>query len=113
VLVRPYRLRHRNEVQTEAAATDVADRKPGLLATRRIDGDQPPRSRESLGGDIAKGAASTVLNAATGAAGLPGQLMNGAEQTAINMRPAEPALPHDALLLNGGGSFEVFVRSAF
>ena len=82
MLVRPYRLRHRNEVQTEAAATDVADSKPGLLARRRIEGEAT-RSRDNLGGDIAKGAASTVLSAATGGAGLPGQLVNAAGQGVI------------------------------
>ena len=48
------------------------------------------RRRDSLGGEIARGAASTVLSAGTAAAGLPGQLVNSAGQTAINDRPAQP-----------------------
>ena len=107
------RLPDGSEVQFEGVALDMVDRKPGLLATRRIDGDQPPRSRESIGGDIAKGAASTVLNAATGAAGLPGQLMNGAGQTVINQRPADRDGTEDALLLEAGPAFELFVREQF
>jgi len=107
------RLPDGSEVQFEGVAIDVADRKPGLLATRRIDGDQPPRSRESLGGDIARGAASTLLGAATGSAGLAGQLTNSAGQSAINARPEEPVRAEQALLLDAPAALEVFVRREF
>jgi hypothetical protein len=38
---------------------DVADGKPGLLA-RRLNGSSAPSAQPSTGGEIAKGAASTV-----------------------------------------------------
>ena len=106
------RLPDGTEAPLEAAALDAADGKPGVLASRRLGGDAPA-PRDSVGGDIARGAASTVLSAGTAAAGLPGQVVNGAGQTAINTRATEPAAPGDALLLDGRPVMDLFVRQAF
>ena len=68
------RLPDGTEARFEGAALDILDGKPGLVATRRVSGDRAA-SGSSVASDIAKGAASTVLSAATGGAGLPGQLV--------------------------------------
>ena len=106
------RLPDGTEAQVEAVALDATDGKPGVLASRRIQGD-PGESRDSLGGEIARGAASTVLSAGTAAAGLPGQLVNGAGQTAIGARSAQPAVAEDALLLDSRPVVDLFVAQAF
>jgi hypothetical protein len=110
------RLPDGTEAQLEAVALDAIDGKPGVLASRRVDGARGERgnSRDSLGGEIARGAASTMLSAGTSAAGLPGQLANSAGQTAINDRPTLPsATSEDALLLDSKPVVDLFVAQAF
>jgi hypothetical protein len=96
----------------DGLAMDVADGKPGLLASRRMSAERSG-SQPSVGGEIAKGAASTVLGAATGGVGLAGQVANSAGQTAINARSEQPVVTEDALLLHAGAGIEVFVRQGF
>jgi hypothetical protein len=107
------RLPDGQEAQIEAVALDATDGKPGVLASRRIQGDRP-ESSGSLGGEIARGAASTALSAGTASAGLPGQLVNSAGQTAINDRrvPASTT-SEDALLLDSRPIVDLFVAQAF
>ena len=101
------------EAQVEAVALDASDGTPGVLASRRIEAAQP-ESRGSLGGEIDRGAASIALSAGTSAAGLPGQLVNSAGQTAINTRPAQQmATSEDALLLDSKPVAELVVMQAF
>ena len=106
------RLPDGTEAQVEAVALDAIDGKPGVLASRRIGADCP-ENREGVGGEIARGAASTVLSAGASAAGLPGQLVNGAGQTAINTRPEQTAAAEDALLLDSKPLVDLFVEKAF
>jgi len=107
------RLPDGSEVQVDAVALDATDGKPGVLASRRIQGDRP-ESRDSLGGEIARGTASTVLSAGTASVGLPGQLMNSAGQTAINTRAEQPtSASEDALLLDSKPIVDLFVAQAF
>ena len=107
------RLADGTEAQFEAVALDAADGKPGVLASRRIQGErQEPEG--SVGGDIARGAASTVLSAGTAAAGLPGQLVNSAGQMAINTRPGPTGgSSEDALVLDTKPVVDLFVSQAF
>jgi hypothetical protein len=107
------RLPDGTEAQLEAMALDTTDGKPGVLASRRVQGDRQ-ETRESVGGEIARGAASTVLSAGTASAGLPGQLVDSAGQTAINDRrvPAS-ATSEDALLLDSRPIVDLFVAQAF
>jgi serine/threonine-protein kinase len=107
------RLPDGTEAAFEGLAMDVTDGKPGLLASRRVTGGSGTSSRESVGGDIAKGAASTVLGAATGSAGLAGQVANGAGQTALNLHGDAPATSDEVLLLDAGAGIDVFVRQGF
>lgn len=107
------RLPEGSEAQFEGLAMDVTDGKPGLLASRRLSGGSPPTAQQSAGGDIARGTASAVLSAATGGAGLAGQVANNAGQTAINTRPEQPAVAEEALLLDTGAGIDVFIRQAF
>jgi hypothetical protein len=100
------------EAHFEGLAMDVTDGKPGLLA-RRLNGTSAPSPQPSTGGEIARGAASTVLSAATGGAGLAGQVANGAGQTAINTRPDPSPISEDALLLDAGAGLDVFIREPF
>ena len=106
------RLPEGTESAFEGLAMDVIDGKPGLLA-RRLNGSSAPSPQPSTGGEIAKGAASTVLSAATGGAGLAGQVANGAGQTAINTRPDPSPISEDALLLDAGAGLDVFIRQPF
>ena len=107
------RLPDGSEVQFEGVALDAADGKPGVLASRRIGADRQD-NRESLGGEIARGAASTVLSAGTAPAGLPGQLANSAGQTAISARPSTvQTATEDALLLDSRPVVELFVAQGF
>jgi len=106
------RLPDGSEAQFEGVAMDVSDGKPGLLANRRMSAERSD-SRPSIGGEIAKGAASTVLSAATAPAGLPGQVANSAGQTAISTRSQESTTSEDLLLLDAGAGIDVFVRQGF
>jgi predicted Ser/Thr protein kinase len=107
------RLPDGTEAAFEGLAMDVTDGKPGLLASRRVSATSSTSSRENVGGEIAKGAASTVLGAATGSAGLAGQVANSAGQTALNSRGEAPTTSDEALLLDAGAGIDVFVRQGF
>ena len=106
------RLPDGTEARFEGLALDLTDGKPGLLATRRIHIERAA-SETSLASDIGKGSASTVLSAPTAAAGLPGQLVNGLGQSALGQRVLDQRILKDALLLEEGIPFEVFLRQGF
>jgi hypothetical protein len=110
------RLPDGSETPFEAVSLDATDGKPGVLASRRIDGARGDRGegRDSLGGEIARGAASTVLSAGTASVGLPGQLVNSAGQTAISNRPSQATITsEDALLLDSKPVVDLFVVQPF
>ena len=102
----------RNRGTARRSGTAV-DGKPGVLASRRIQGERGDR-QDSLGTEIARGAAATALSAGTAPVGLPGQLVNSAGQTAINDRPMQPAAAsEDALLLDSKPVMDLFVAQPF
>ena len=91
------RLPDGSEAQFEGLAMDVTDGKPGLLASRRLSGSSRPDIQQSAGGDIARGAASTVLSAATG--------KRRARRTGGEQRRADrPQHPTGATRRGGGGA---------
>jgi serine/threonine protein kinase len=101
------------DVRFEGVALDVADEKPGLLASRHMGSASAPR--EGVGGTVARGAASTVLNTATAGGSLGEQLVSGAGQTALNASGPEvsSAGGYEAILLDAGGEMDVFLREGF
>jgi serine/threonine protein kinase len=107
------RLPDGTEARFDGAAMDVVDGKPGLLANRRL--ALGNANQESTGGAIARGAASTVLSAATAGGNVGGQVASGAGQTALssNGALAPSAGGEDAILLDAGGEFDVFLRQSF
>jgi serine/threonine protein kinase len=107
------RLPDGTDVHFEAVALDVADGKPGLLASRRLGSGSAPR--EGVGGTVARGAASTMLSTATAGGSLGEQLASGAGQTALNASgpEASSAGGEEAILLDAGGDMDVFLRQGF
>jgi hypothetical protein len=106
------RLPDGSEAHFDGVAMDVGDGKPGLLANRRLGTGAP--APEGLGGNVARGAASTVLGAATSGAGVGAQMANGAGQTVLSARPETPtSAGENAILLDQGAGIDVFVRQAF
>jgi len=106
------RLPDGTEAHFDGVAMDVADGKPGLAASRRL--GSGGSSQESVGSTVARGAASTVLDAATLGAGVGGQLAGGAGQTVLNARPnVSTSGGEDAILLDSGAGIDVFLRQGF
>jgi hypothetical protein len=106
------RLPDGTEAELEAVALDGMDGRPGILGSRRIQGERG-EGRPSLGGEIARSAASTALSAGTASVGLPGQLVNSAGQTAINTPGREPAALEGALLLDSRPVVDLFIAQPF
>lgn len=108
------RLPDGTEARFDGAAMDVIDGKPGLLASRRLAVGNA--SQESTtGGAMVRGAASTVLSAATAGGSVGEQVANGAGQTALNASgtPAPSPTGEDAILLDAGGDLDVFLLQSF
>jgi len=106
------RLPDGTEVHFDGVAMDVADRKPGLQATRRLTSGNA--SQESVSGELVRGAAATVLGTATSGNSLGAQVAGSAGQTALNAHPQGAASgSEDAILLDAGAGIDVFVRQAF
>lgn len=108
------RLPDGTEARFDGAAMDVIDGKPGLLASRRLAVGNA--SQESTtGGAMVRGAASTVLSAATAGGSVGEQVANGAGQTALNASgtPAPSPIGEDAILLDAGGDLDVFLLQSF
>lgn len=107
------RLPNGTEVHFDGVALDVADGKPGLLATRRLTGGSA--AQEGVGTSVARGAASTVLGTATAGGGLGATLASGAGQTALGAAAILPSSSgsEEAILLDEGGDIDVFVRQSF
>jgi eukaryotic-like serine/threonine-protein kinase len=94
----------------DGLAQDIEERKPGLKASRVM--ASSGGSRQEVGGDIAKGAASTLLNTVTGGTGQ--EIARSAGQTALSAGSGSGSSSgQDALLLDAGVDFAIFVRSAF
>jgi serine/threonine protein kinase len=108
------RLPDGSEAHFDGVAMDVADGKPGLLATRRLGSPSGVFPQEGVEGTVARGAASTVLGAATAGGSVGAQVASGAGQTALSARPEVlPPTSESAILLDAGGGVDVFVRQPF
>jgi hypothetical protein len=110
--IRFYRLRlpDRREIAFEGLAYDSNERKPGLPASRRIESS---KQGEPIVSKIAKGAADTVLTAAS-TGDLASSLAVGAGRTALNERGEQTLSETGAvLLLDASVDFDVFVVHAF
>jgi serine/threonine protein kinase len=112
--IRFYRLRlpDRREIAFEGLAYDLNERKPGLPASRRIEGTA--RQGAPLVAKIAKGAAETLLTAAT-TGDLASSVAAGAGRTALNERgeQASSGQAGAVLLLDENVDFDIFVVHAF
>jgi hypothetical protein len=106
------RLPDGTEVHFDGVAMDVADGKPGLLATRRL--GVPGAGQESVSATVARGAAATALANATTGGSVGAQLAGEAGQTVLNTPlPSAPAAGESAILLDAGAGVDVFLRQAF
>jgi hypothetical protein len=105
------RLPDRRELRLEGLAYDVAEKKPGLPASRRI---EPGGGKgDSTSTRIARGAANTLIDAAAGP-DLGTALAAGASRTIVNERndDAQRSSTGNVLLLDAPADFEVFVTKA-
>jgi serine/threonine protein kinase len=108
------RLPDGSETHFDGVAMDVADGKPGLLATRRLGSAGASLPQEGVEGTVARGAASTILGAGTAGGSVGAQVANGAGQTVLSARPeVPPSGSESAILLDAGGGVDVFVRQPF
>jgi eukaryotic-like serine/threonine-protein kinase len=106
------RLPDGREVHFDGAAMDVADGKPGLVASRRL--STGATAQESISGTVVRGTASTALGAATGGGSVGAQLAGGAGQTVLNAAPQRASAGgEEAILLDAGAGIDVFIRQGF
>ena len=106
------RLPDNREVTFEGLAYDVAERKPGLAATRRM--DSAPNKTEGVATEVVKEAANTLLTAAS-SGNLGATLATGAGRTVVNEQGQEATtLTGDGtvLLLDAPADLDVFVARA-
>jgi len=104
------RLPDDTELPFSGHALDLGDGKPGLAASRRIAG--ATASQEGVGTAIAKNSASVLLGKVTG--DTPGDLASSAGRTALSHTDSSGDPPsQDALLLDAGDDFSIFVKEAF
>lgn len=104
------RLPDRTEVRLAGLAYDIQDLKPGLPASRKIAAAASGQG-ESLGAQVAKGAANVGLSQLTG--GVAQDLARTAGSTVVNASGSVPSTPRDALLLDAGLDFDVFIEEPF
>lgn len=105
------RLPDRTEIPFSGLAMDIEDRKPGLPSSRRIASEA---SREGTGSKVAKATAGTLLNVAASGTGTPGQLVKGAGDIALQSgSDSASSSSGEALLLDAGLDFDVFIDAAF
>jgi len=103
------RLPDDREVEFAGLALDREDGKAGLAASRRLSG--PQVEGDGLGTTIAKGTAGIVLGTVTG--GLPQDVARSAGQTALGHRSSPSTLGGDALILDPGATFDIWVERPF
>lgn len=103
------RLPDDTEVEFEGLALARDDGKPGLAASRRIQGE--PERQPGLGTKIAKGTGNLLLDTITG--GIGQDVVRNAGQAALgHEKPVETGSSY-ALLLDAGVVFDVWVERAF
>jgi len=103
------RLPDDREVEFAGLALDREDGKAGLAASRRLAGAQD--EGDGLGTTIAKGTAGLVLGTVTG--GLPQDVTRSAGQAALSHRSSSSVTGGDALILDPGATFDVWVERPF
>lgn len=104
------RLPDNTEVAFDGLAMDPEDMKPGLPSSRRIAGTQA--KQEGLATKVAKNGASTLL--AKAASDDVTELAGNAGQTVLNHQEATSGTAvTEALLLDRGRDFDIFVKEAF
>lgn len=104
------RLPDDREIDFAGLAMDHDDRRPGLAASRRISAAAPVQD-DGLGKSIAKSSAGVLLGTVTG--GIAQDVARGAGETALRHQDSAPAASEDALLLDPGLLFDVWVERAF
>jgi serine/threonine-protein kinase len=97
------------EVAFSGLAFDSEEKKPGLPAGRRIAGAAP--KGDSLITKVAKGTANQVLTTVSG--GTAEDVARNAGQTALGHSEQPESASGDALLLDAGVLFDVFVEKPF
>lgn len=109
IAINRLRLPDNTEVTFDGLAMDPEDMKPGLPSSRRIAGAQP--KQEGLATKVAKNGASTLLGKA--ATDDVTELAANAGQTVLSHQEANQTTATDALLLDRGRDFDIFVKEAF
>jgi serine/threonine protein kinase/type IV secretory pathway VirB10-like protein len=102
------RLPDDREIELAAIAMDRDDGRPGLPASRRLQGTTRERAPDGLGTSIARGSAATVLNTVTG--GLGHDLVREAGHVALQPREPGSSGSRDTLILDPGLVFDVWVE---
>ena len=105
------RLPDNTEVEVDGVALDRADRKAGLVASRRI--DEVESSGPGLGEKIARTTAGTAIGAIP-TANLGAQLAQGAAGQVVNHTPSENGgRTRSAILLDAPVNFVIFASRSF
>lgn len=104
------RLPDHTEIEIKGLAFDIAQKRPGLAPSRRISGSGT--EEQGVAVDVVKGAANTLLGK-TGE-GTGAELAQGAGQTVLRgSSSGASGSAGEALLLDTGAEFAVFVEEAF
>ena len=103
------RLPDRREVPFKAIAMDREDGKPGLHYARRIAGSGS--KQDSVAGQVLKDTANTLLSKVGGDA--PQDVARNAGERVVNQQGGALVSSEDAILLDSGIDFDVFVEEAF
>ncbi len=103
------RLPDRREVPFKAIAMDREDGKPGLHYARRIAGSGS--KQDSVAGQVLKDTANTLLSKVGGDA--PQDVARNAGERVVNQQGGALGSSEDAILLDSGIDFDVFVEEAF
>jgi hypothetical protein len=103
------RLPDDTEIGFEGLALARDEGKPGLAASRRIDG--PPEGQDGLATKLAKGTGNILLDTITG--GTAQDIARSAGQAALNREAPAASGSGAVLLLDAGVIFDIFVEHAF
>ncbi len=97
------------EAPLQALAYDVADKKPGLSPSRRI--QTQAAGGPNVGEAVARGAANVALGQVQG--GPLADVARGAGQTVVNQQGGTGGAAQDALLLDAPVDVTIFITEAF
>jgi hypothetical protein len=104
------RLPDRRELQFKGIAMDREDGKPGLNYARRIAGTSS--KQEGVASQVLKGTANTLLGTVGG--GTPQDVARNAGDHVVNQQGGTGGVSsEEAILLDSGVDFDVFVEEAF